>query len=110
MQQTAEKWVYVAARAPNAKDPTAVLASRKIAKADRTWILGLRGHNINNAAAAVTDYRTGEVLAYVGSRRATRPRATRSSSPSSTCSPTAGGSPDRRSSRSTTRSASTTRR
>ena len=35
--------------------------------AARSWILGLRGHNINNAAAAVIDYRTGEVLAYVGS-------------------------------------------
>ncbi len=67
MQQTAEKWVYVAARAPNSKDPAAILSSRKIPKADRSWILGLRGHNINNAAAAVTDYRTGEVLAYVGS-------------------------------------------
>ena len=67
MQRTAEKWVYVAARAPNAKDPSAILSSRKIPKADRTWILGLRGHNINNAAAAVIDYRTGEVLAYVGS-------------------------------------------
>ena len=67
MQRTAEKWVYVAARATHAKDPLAILSSRKIAKADRTWILGLRGHNINNAAAAVTDYRTGEVLAYVGS-------------------------------------------
>ncbi len=67
MQRVAEKWVYVAARAPNAKDPTAILTSRKIPKADRSWILGLRGHNINNAAAAVMDYRTGEVLAYVGS-------------------------------------------
>ena len=67
MQRTAEKWVYVAARATHAKDPQAILSSRKIPKADRTWILGLRGHNINNAAAAVTDYRTGEVLAYVGS-------------------------------------------
>ena len=67
MQRTAEKWVYVAARAPNSKDPSAILSSRKIPKADRSWILGLRGHNINNAAAAVTDYRTGEVLAYVGS-------------------------------------------
>ena len=67
MQRTAEKWVYVAARATHAKDPLAILSSRKIPKADRTWILGLRGHNINNAAAAVIDYRTGEVLAYVGS-------------------------------------------
>ena len=67
MQQTAEKWTYVAARAPNSKDPQAILAGRKIPRADRSWIMGLRGHNINNAASAVMDYRTGEVLAYVGS-------------------------------------------
>ena len=67
MQKVAEKWVYVSARAPNAKDPTAVLTARKIPKAAQGWILGLRGHNINNAAAAVIDYRSGEVLAYVGS-------------------------------------------
>jgi membrane peptidoglycan carboxypeptidase len=67
MQKVAEKWVYVAARAPNAKDPAAVLSARKIPKAAQHWILGLRGHNINNAAAAVIDYRSGEVLAYVGS-------------------------------------------
>jgi membrane peptidoglycan carboxypeptidase len=67
MQKTAEKWVYVAARAPNSKNGSAILTSRKIPKADRSWILKLRGHNINNAAASVIDYRTGEVLAYVGS-------------------------------------------
>src|SRR6185436_18824221 len=67
MQQTAEKWTYVAARAPNSKDPQAILAGRKIPRADRSWIMGLRGHNINNAASAVMDYRTGSVLAYVGS-------------------------------------------
>ena len=67
MQAATEKWVYVAARAPNSKDSAAILASRKIGKSDRNWILGLRGHNVNNAAAAVMDYRTGEVLAYTGS-------------------------------------------
>jgi membrane peptidoglycan carboxypeptidase len=67
MQKAAEKWVYVAARAPNSKDPSAILASRKIPRSARSWILGLRGHNINNAAAAVMDYRTGEIRAYVGS-------------------------------------------
>ena len=67
MQKTAEKWVYVAARAPNAKNPSAILSSRKIPRAARSWVMGLRGHNINNAAAAVEDYRTGEILAYVGS-------------------------------------------
>jgi membrane peptidoglycan carboxypeptidase len=67
MQKVAEKWVYVAARAPNSSNASAILTSRKIAAKDRSWILALRGHNINNAAAGVMDYRTGEVLAYVGS-------------------------------------------
>jgi len=67
MQKIAEKFVYAAARAPHAKDPRAVLASRKIPKGQWGWILGLRGRNIHNAAAAVEDYRTGEILAYVGS-------------------------------------------
>src|SRR6478736_997542 len=67
MQKATEKWVYVAARAPNAKDPSSLLASRKIPRSARSWIMGLRGHNINNAAAAVEDYRTGAILAYVGS-------------------------------------------
>jgi penicillin-binding protein 1A len=67
MQKATEKWVYVAARAPNAKDPGSLLASRKIPRSARSWIMGLRGHNINNAAAAIEDYRTGEILAYAGS-------------------------------------------
>jgi len=67
MQKVAEKWVYAAARAPNAKNPRAVLDARKIPASAQGWILGLRGHDINNAAAAVMDYRTGEILAYVGS-------------------------------------------
>ena len=67
MQQVAEKWVFAAARATNAKDPVAVLTSRKIPEAAHKWILGLRGHDIHNAAAAIQDYRTGEILAYVGS-------------------------------------------
>jgi membrane peptidoglycan carboxypeptidase len=67
MQKDVEKWAYVAARATNAKNPTAILSSRKIPQSDRSWILNLRGQNVNNAAAAVQDYRTGEILAYVGS-------------------------------------------
>ena len=42
-------------------------ARKKIPRSAWGWILGLRGHNIHNAAAGVIDYRTGEVLAYVGS-------------------------------------------
>lgn len=67
MQQTAEKYVYAAARAPHAKDPRAVLKAWGIPKGQWGWILNLRGRNIHNAAAAIQDYRTGEVLAYVGS-------------------------------------------
>ncbi|MGZ8437685.1 MAG: transglycosylase domain-containing protein [Candidatus Limnocylindrales bacterium] len=67
MQKVAEKWVYAAARVPNASNPAAVLTAKKIPKSAQGWILGLRGHNINNAAAGVIDYRTGDVLAYVGS-------------------------------------------
>jgi membrane peptidoglycan carboxypeptidase len=67
MQKKTEKWVYAAARAPNAKDPRAVLRSKKIPRSAWGWILGLRGHNLHNAAAGVIDYRTGDVLAYVGS-------------------------------------------
>ena len=47
MTKATEKWVYVAARAPNAKSPSAIRTSRKISRAARSWILGLRGHNIN---------------------------------------------------------------
>ena len=71
MQKSTEKWVFVAARAPNSKDPRTILRQYKIPTGDWGWILNLRGRNIHNAAAAVMDYRTGEVLAYVGSARYT---------------------------------------
>jgi len=67
MQQKVEKWVFAAARIPNAKSPRTLLRSRKIPAGEWNWILGLRGHRIQNAAAGVIDYRTGEVLAYAGS-------------------------------------------
>ena len=67
MQKIVERYVNAAARAPNAKDPRAVLESRKIPDRHWDWMLNLRGRNIHNAASAVMDYRTGEVLAYVGS-------------------------------------------
>ena len=67
MQKVVEKYVYAAARAPQAKDVRAVLRARDIPKGQWSWILNLRGRNIHNAAAAVEDYRTGEILAYAGS-------------------------------------------
>ncbi|HWP63410.1 MAG TPA: transglycosylase domain-containing protein [Candidatus Binatia bacterium] len=67
MQQTAEKWVYVAARAPQARNPDAILERYRIPKGDWAWIKALKGRNIHNAAAGIMDARTGEILAYVGS-------------------------------------------
>ena len=67
MQRIVEKWAYVAAIAPNASNPNAILKNRQIPRSEWSWIKALRGHNIHNDAAGVIDYRTGEVLAYAGS-------------------------------------------
>jgi membrane peptidoglycan carboxypeptidase len=67
MQQISERWVFAAARAPNDDSPARVLRNAKINAGGRDWIMKLRGRNIHNGAAAVMDYRTGQVLAYVGS-------------------------------------------
>ena len=67
MQGTTEKWVYVTARAPNISGTDTILKNLEIPTSDHGWIKNLRGKNIHNGAAAVIDYRTGEVLAYVGS-------------------------------------------
>ena len=67
MQRIVEKWVYVSAIATNATNTDAQLSARKIPKGEWSWIKGLKGHNIHNAAAGVVDYRTGDILAYAGS-------------------------------------------
>jgi membrane peptidoglycan carboxypeptidase len=69
-QQVVEKWVYAAGRAPLAKtaDGTRQILKRlNIKQSDYSWILGLRGKDIHNAAGSVIDYRTGQVLATMGS-------------------------------------------
>jgi penicillin-binding protein 1A len=73
MQATTEKWVYVASRATNFKDTRTYLKNLKIPSSDYKWLLNLKGKNIHNGAAAVMDYRTGQVLAYVGSGSYTSP-------------------------------------
>jgi membrane peptidoglycan carboxypeptidase len=73
MQATTEKWVYVASRATNFKDTTMYLKNLKIPKGDFGWLTKLKGKNLHNGAAAVMDYRTGQVLAYVGSGSYTSP-------------------------------------
>ena len=65
MQQTAEKWVKAAVVAPNATSTAASLKSLGVTSAD--WITNLRGKNVHNGALVAIDYRTGQILAYVGS-------------------------------------------
>ncbi len=65
LQQKAEKWVKAAAIAPNRTDTAAYLKSIKVPYA--SWIQNLKGRGIYNAALAAVDYRTGQILAYVGS-------------------------------------------
>ena len=67
MQKITDKWVYVAARAPQSKNTRKILDTKKIPGREWNWILNLKGRNLHNAAAAIIDYRTGEVLSYAGS-------------------------------------------
>ncbi len=67
MQRIVEKWVFAAAMIPNQPNMDNQLKNRAIPRSEWGWIKDLRGHNIHNAASAVTDYRTGEILAYAGS-------------------------------------------
>ncbi|HEX7345907.1 MAG TPA: transglycosylase domain-containing protein [Candidatus Limnocylindrales bacterium] len=68
-QKTAEKWLTAAAIAPNRSPKTLsrTISRLKIPKAERGWIRALRGKDLHNAALVALDYRTGDVLAYVGS-------------------------------------------
>jgi membrane peptidoglycan carboxypeptidase len=67
MQRITERWIYASTQGANAKEPRTVLRGLKIPASDWGWILALRGHRLYNGAAAIMDYRTGEVLAYAGS-------------------------------------------
>jgi membrane peptidoglycan carboxypeptidase len=67
MQKIVDKWVFVAARAPQSSNARSILRAKRIPPKQWGWILNLRGRNLHNAASAVLDYRTGEVLAYAGS-------------------------------------------
>jgi len=67
MQQSVEKWLYLTARATHAVNMGRILDRYEVSEADQAWIAQLRERNIHNGAAAIIDYRTGEVLAYAGS-------------------------------------------
>ncbi|MBA2720170.1 MAG: transglycosylase domain-containing protein [Chloroflexi bacterium] len=68
-ESLAEKWLAAAAIAPNLKSTAsaALLKRLKIGSADKKWINALRGKDLHNASLVAIDYRTGDVLAYVGS-------------------------------------------
>lgn len=68
-QQLGERYVYGAAIIPNLKkdDAEAALDKMEFSKGDRRWINALRGADVHNGALVAIDYRTGDVLTYVGS-------------------------------------------
>jgi peptidoglycan glycosyltransferase len=65
MQAVAEKWVKASTIVPKAKDPRA--AAKALGMKYQPWMQRLRGENVWNGALIAMDYKTGEVLAYVGS-------------------------------------------
>jgi membrane peptidoglycan carboxypeptidase len=79
MQQTAERWLKAAVIGAHQKDRVAYL--KQLGVPDRPWIAKLRGATIHNGAMAAIDYRTGDVLAYVGSADYYAPKATKQFQP-----------------------------
>jgi penicillin-binding protein 1A len=68
MQQVAEKWVKAAAIAPNQGSMSKAMAYLDNIKVPHSpWIRNLVGRGVFNAALGAFDYRTGQVMAYVGS-------------------------------------------
>jgi penicillin-binding protein 1A len=68
-QAIAEKYVTAGAVLPNLSSAAyrKAVADMKIRKDDQAWINRLRGKSIHNGALVALDYRTGDVIAYVGS-------------------------------------------
>ena len=68
-QKLAQRWITAAVIAPNLKRSSGdkLLKQLKIPGSERGWIRALRGKDLHNAALVALDYRTGDVLAYIGS-------------------------------------------
>ena len=69
-QRLAERWLAAAAIAPNSRAEAAsgmLDHARRSRPAIGRWIRALRGKDLHNGALVALDYRTGDVLAYVGS-------------------------------------------
>jgi membrane peptidoglycan carboxypeptidase len=68
-QQLAERHMYAGAIIPHLPRRAAEkeMDRLKLSRADRRWVNALRGKDLHNGAIVALDYRTGDVLAYVGS-------------------------------------------
>ena len=68
-QQLAEKYITVAAILPHVSKAKAarIVKSLHVSAGDRAWSRRLSGRGPRNGAMVAMDYRTGDVLAYVGS-------------------------------------------
>jgi len=68
-QTLAEKWLTAGVIIPNLppRKAAALMKELRIPSSDRGWISALRGKDVHNAALVALDYRTGDVVAYVGS-------------------------------------------
>jgi peptidoglycan glycosyltransferase len=68
-QRLGAKWLAASMIAPNLsrKRSTALLDDLHVSRRDRRWIGALRGKDLHNGALVAIDYRTGDVLAYLGS-------------------------------------------
>jgi membrane peptidoglycan carboxypeptidase len=73
-QRMAEKWLTAAAISPNVSRRASERLLRRyhVQARERGWVRALRGKDIHNGALVALDYRTGDVLAYVGSAGYTR--------------------------------------
>ncbi len=67
-QELGQKYIYAGAIVPNlpASRYYEAIKKNKLGR-DAGWIANLRGLNLRNGAMVALDYRTGDVLAYVGS-------------------------------------------
>ncbi len=67
-QQLGEKYIEAGALVPNLPSSQyyQAIRERKLSK-DAYWIARLRGLNLHNGALVAMDYRTGDILSYVGS-------------------------------------------
>ena len=66
-QRSAEKWAQIGYDLDRLSDEELVATYGEAAAGEAGWIRQLQGRNINNDAMVTVNYRTGAVLAYVGS-------------------------------------------